>query len=75
MMQLAWIEPIFENHSGITMENIMATNGVHAQVSNTTRGHRRFSWLFSGIAVRLLIAFLISLVVLLAFFASSVISH
>jgi hypothetical protein len=53
----------------------MATNGVHAQVSTTTRDQRRFSRLFSGIAVRLLIAFLISLVVLLAFFASGVISH
>jgi hypothetical protein len=57
------------------MEYVMATNGINAQVSTTTRGQRRFSWLVSGIALRLLIAFLISWMILLVFFVSGVVSH
>ncbi len=53
----------------------MAMDGLNTHVQNTTKDQRRFSWLFSGIALRLLIAFLISWIVLLAFFVSGVVSH
>ena len=53
----------------------MATNGINAQASTTTGGQRRFSWLLSGIALRLLIAFIISWLIIMAFFVSSVVSH
>jgi hypothetical protein len=53
----------------------MATNGINAQVPATSRTSRRFSWLFSKIALRLLVAFIISWLILLAFFVSGVISH
>lgn len=52
----------------------MATNRIDAQMS-TTRGGRRFSRLFSGIALRLLVAFIISCMIMLAFFVSGVVSH
>jgi hypothetical protein len=57
------------------MEFSMAMDGLNAHVQNTTKDQHRFSWLFSGIALRLLIAFLISWIVLLAFFVSGVVSH
>jgi len=57
------------------MEQSMAMDGLNTHVQNTTKDQRRFSWLFSGIALRLLIAFLISWIVLLAFFVSGVVSH
>jgi hypothetical protein len=50
-------------------------DGLNAQVHTTTKGQHRFSWLFSGVALRLLIAFLISWIILLAFFVSGVVSH
>ena len=52
----------------------MATNGINAQVS-TSKTARRLSWLLSGVAVRLLIAFVISWMIILAFFVSGVVSH
>lgn len=52
----------------------MATNGINARVS-TTSGQRRLSWLISGIALRLLIAFVISWLIIMAFFVSGVVSH
>ncbi len=52
----------------------MGTNGIDAQ-SPTTTGGRNFSWLLSGIALRLLIAFIISWLIVMAFFVSSVVSH
>jgi hypothetical protein len=57
------------------MEYVMATNGINAQASTTARGRRRFSWIFSGITLRLFIAFLISWIILLLFFVSGVVSH
>jgi hypothetical protein len=53
----------------------MATNGFNAQASTTTRTQHRFGWLLSGIALRLLIAFIISWLIILAFFATGVVSH
>lgn len=53
----------------------MASDGINAQAVTTTRSHRRFAWLLSGIALRLLIAFVISSLVILAFFATGVVSH
>jgi hypothetical protein len=53
----------------------MATNGMNAQVRTTNGGQRRFSWLLSSIALRILIAFIISWMIILAFFVSGVISH
>ncbi|HYK87113.1 MAG TPA: hypothetical protein VEV19_17210 [Ktedonobacteraceae bacterium] len=52
----------------------MATNGINARVS-TTSSQRRLSWLISGIALRLLIAFVISWLIIMAFFVSGVVSH
>jgi hypothetical protein len=57
------------------MEYDMATNRINAQVPATRRTSHRFSWLFSKIAMRLLIAFIISWLILLAFFVSGVVSH
>ena len=53
----------------------MATDGIKAQAATTTKVQHRFSWLLSGFAVRLLIAFIISWLIILAFFATGVISH
>lgn len=53
----------------------MAMNRIDAQISTTTRGNWHFSRLFSGIAFRLLIAFIISFLIMLAFFVSGVVSH
>ena len=53
----------------------MATNGMNAQVRTTNGGQRRFSWLLSSIALRILIAFIISWMIIMAFFVSGVISH
>ena len=53
----------------------MATNGINAQSPATTQGERRFSWLLSGIALRLLLAFIISWLIIMAFFVSGVVSH
>jgi hypothetical protein len=53
----------------------MAMNGINAQVSATTGSQRRIAWVVSGIALRLLIAFVISWLIVLAFFVSGVVSH
>ena len=53
----------------------MAMNGINAQASTTTGVQRRFTWLLSGIALRLLVAFIISWMIILAFFVSGVVSH
>src|SRR5258708_33960742 len=53
----------------------MATNGINAQLRTTNGGQRRFGWLLSGIALRILIAFIMSWMIILAFFVSGVISH
>lgn len=53
----------------------MATNRINAQVPATRRTSHRFSWLFSKVVMRLLIAFIISWLILLAFFVSGVVSH
>jgi hypothetical protein len=53
----------------------MAMNRIDAQMPTTTRGNRRFSRLFSGMALRLLLAFIISCLIMLAFFVSGVVSH
>jgi hypothetical protein len=48
----------------------MSTNGIGAQIQV-----RRRSFLISGVALRMLVAFIISWLIVLAFFASSVVSH
>jgi hypothetical protein len=53
----------------------MATNGINAQLRTTNGGQRRFAWLLSGVALRILIAFIMSWMIILAFFVSGVISH
>jgi hypothetical protein len=54
----------------------MATNEINARSSTTTTtGTRRFSWLLSGVALRLFIAFIISWLIIMAFFVSGVVSH
>ena len=53
----------------------MAANGINAQASTTAGGQRRFAWLLSGVALRLLFAFIISWLIILAFFVSGVVSH
>lgn len=57
----------------------MAANGMNTAATTAAAAvsapRRRFSWLLSGIALRLLIAFIISWLVLLIFFATGVVSH
>jgi hypothetical protein len=48
----------------------MSTNGIGAQIQV-----RRRSLPISGVALRMLVAFIISWLIVLAFFASSVVSH
>jgi hypothetical protein len=48
----------------------MSTNGIGAQIQV-----RRRSFPISGVALRMLVAFIISWIIVLAFFASSVGSH
>lgn len=52
----------------------MVTNGINAQ-SPTITGGRRFSWLLSSIALRIFVAFIISWLIIMAFFVSGVVSH
>ena len=52
----------------------MVTNGINAQ-SPAVTGGRRFSWLLSSMALRLFIAFIISWLIIMAFFVSGVVSH
>ena len=53
----------------------MVMDGLNTHIQNTIKDQHRFSWLISGITLRLLIAFLISWIVLLAFFVSGAVSH
>lgn len=54
----------------------MATNNINAAVTATPVVQRhRFAWMLSGVALRLLIAFVISALILFAFFVTSVVSH
>lgn len=53
----------------------MATNGVTAQIETKTTTSRGSSVIISGLMIRVLIAFIISWLIVLAFFATSVISH
>lgn len=54
----------------------MATNGINARVPVPTTGNkRRFAWLLSSLTLRLLLAFIISWMIVLAFFVSGVVSH
>ncbi|MGB8343389.1 MAG: hypothetical protein WCD86_00820 [Ktedonobacteraceae bacterium] len=54
----------------------MATNEINAPVTATSVVQRhRFAWLLSGVALRLLIAFIISTLIILAFFVTGVVSH
>jgi hypothetical protein len=48
----------------------MSTKGISSQIQV-----RRRSFLISGMAIRMFIAFIISLIIVLAFFASGVASH
>ncbi|HYX49356.1 MAG TPA: hypothetical protein VE843_06410 [Ktedonobacteraceae bacterium] len=48
----------------------MSTNGISTGVQNQRR-----SSLVSGVALRLLFAFIVSWLIILAFFVSSVVSH
>ena len=61
-----------------TEDTAMATNGVNGVINPaqaTTRAARRYSRLLSSVALRLAIAFLISWLIILAFFVSGVVSH
>jgi hypothetical protein len=74
---LTWINclsgPVDKTIFGVC---IMATNGIDTRVpANVARNPRRFTWLISGLALRLLIAFIISWMIILAFFVSGVVSH
>lgn len=55
----------------------MSSNGIDTHVPSTTGtgGQRRFAWLLSSVALRLLFAFIISWLIILAFFVSGVVSH
>jgi hypothetical protein len=54
----------------------MTTNGVSTQTQpRTSLAQRRLSHFVSGWTVRLLIAFIISWLIILAFFVSGVVSH
>jgi hypothetical protein len=60
----------------------MSTNGINAHVVSkapsadpVTAGHRRITWLLSSAALRLLIAFVISWLILMAFFVTVVSSR
>ena len=69
---------VFKEASREKMEgNQMATNGIDGVSSSTqaaTVSLRRYSRLLSGIAIRLLIALIISCIIL-AFFVTGVASH
>lgn len=52
----------------------MATNGIDMQVTTRTTTRRR-NFHISGLAIRLLIAFLVSWLIILAFFATGAVSH
>ena len=53
----------------------MSMNGISAKMPAVPNHSRRFHIPVSGLAVRVLIAFVISWLIVLAFFATGVISH
>jgi hypothetical protein len=53
----------------------MMTKETNVPLSTTTVPQHRFNIALSGLAVRLLVAFLISWLIILAFFISGVVSH
>ncbi|HET9919785.1 MAG TPA: hypothetical protein VFQ30_08100 [Ktedonobacteraceae bacterium] len=53
----------------------MAMNGISAKVPAVTQHSRRFRLPVSRVALQLLIAFVISWLIVLAFFATGVVSH
>jgi hypothetical protein len=54
----------------------MATNGINAPVPANVTGSRRLARFFSGIGVRLLIAFVLSWIIIMALaFLAPVVSH
>jgi hypothetical protein len=53
----------------------MAMNGISAKMPTVQPQSRRPRVFVSGLAVRILIAFLISWLIVLAFFATGVVSH
>ncbi len=60
----------------------MSTNGINAHVVTTTAadvpvtsGRRRITWLLSSVALRLIIAFVISSLIIMAFFVTVVSSR
>jgi len=53
----------------------MATNKVTAQKSTTTVISRRRQFFISGLAVRVLIALVISWLIIMAFFVTGAVSH
>jgi hypothetical protein len=55
--------------------NDMSTNGIGTQLQPTSLSARRRNFMLSGIALRLFIAFVISWLIVLAFFVSGAVSH
>jgi len=53
----------------------MITREVNTPVHTIPVSRRRFNITISGLAIRLLIAFVVSWLIVLAFFASGVVSH
>jgi hypothetical protein len=53
----------------------MSTNGIGAQLQPGPMASRRRNLLMTGIALRLFIAFVISWLIILAFFVSGAVSH
>jgi len=54
---------------------VTMTKETKGPVSSTTIPQQRFNIALSGLAIRLLVAFLISWLIILAFFISGVVSH
>ena len=55
--------------------NHMSTNGIGAPMQPATLTTRRRNFVLTGIALRLFIAFVISWLIILAFFVSGAVSH
>ena len=53
----------------------MATNGITTHASTTTIAPRRRKVIISGLVIRVLIAFIISWLIVMAFFVSGVVSR
>jgi hypothetical protein len=53
----------------------MSTNGIDMQVASTTTPQTQRRFRLSGLALRLLIAFVISWLIVMAFFVTGAVSH